>query len=141
MKEITVTFTFDGGCLPMIGGLSVVDKLTITVKGFVEFDETYVPEHGDFGMSDQTLSHDFTGPQLVTSDKDVDVGGIFGQICARQGGSASAFQPLTCWRQSQNSQVASSAALSPPPMTARGLFLNMGTAPSQTAQAEIPDCQ
>ena len=39
------------------------------------------------------------------------------------------------------SQVASSAAESPPPMTARGLFLKMGTAPSQTAHAEMPLCQ
>ncbi|RUS28247.1 hypothetical protein BC938DRAFT_482115 [Jimgerdemannia flammicorona] len=31
--------------------------------------------------------------------------------------------------------MASSAAESPPPMTARGLFLKIGTAPSHTAQA------
>ncbi|KAG6542473.1 hypothetical protein Mapa_016163 [Marchantia paleacea] len=29
-------------------------------------------------------------------------------------------------------------AVSPPPITARGLFLNIGAAPSHTAQAEIP---
>ena len=32
----------------------------------------------------------------------------------------------------------SSIALSPPPMTARGFFRNMGAAPSHTAQAEMP---
>lgn len=37
--------------------------------------------------------------------------------------------------------MASSAAESPPPMTANGLFLKMGTAPSHTAQALMPLCQ
>ena len=36
---------------------------------------------------------------------------------------------------------ASSAAESPPPMTTRCLLRKMGTAPSQTAQAETPFCQ
>ncbi len=37
--------------------------------------------------------------------------------------------------------MASSAAESPPPMTTRGLLRKIGTAPSQTAQAEMPFCQ
>lgn len=37
--------------------------------------------------------------------------------------------------------VASSQAESPPPTTARGLRRKMGTAPSQTAHAEMPLCQ
>ena len=37
--------------------------------------------------------------------------------------------------------VASSMAESPPPITAKGLFLKMGAAPSHTAQADIPQFQ
>lgn len=37
--------------------------------------------------------------------------------------------------------MASSQAESPPPTTARGFLRKMGTAPSHTAQAEMPDCQ
>ena len=37
--------------------------------------------------------------------------------------------------------MASSQAESPPPITATTLFLNIGAAPSQIAQAEIPFCQ
>ncbi|KAH0894213.1 hypothetical protein HID58_056642 [Brassica napus] len=37
--------------------------------------------------------------------------------------------------------LASSIAESPPPITARGLSRNIGAAPSQTAQAEIPRFQ
>lgn len=37
--------------------------------------------------------------------------------------------------------IPSSHAESPPPITANGLFLKIGTAPSQTAHALIPDCQ
>ncbi len=37
--------------------------------------------------------------------------------------------------------VASSMVESPPPMTAKGLFLKMGEAPSHTAQADMPQFQ
>ncbi len=37
--------------------------------------------------------------------------------------------------------VASSMAESPPPMTAKGLFLKMGAAPSRTAQVDMPRFQ
>jgi hypothetical protein len=95
--------------------------------------KAYVPQDGDFGVLDQTLGHDLTSPQLTLSDKYVNVRSVFCEVYP------SADSSSTLARSSL--QVASSAALSPPPITANGLFRKIGTAPSQTAHAEIPDCQ
>lgn len=43
--------------------------------------ETHVPEDSDLGVRGQPLGHDFGRAELVTADKNVDVGTVFGQVC------------------------------------------------------------
>ena len=91
----------------------------------------------DLGIVHKALRHDFGSPQFTPPDENVDVGTVFRKICEWR---------KDIWNPTKrfdvgNLHVASSAAESPPPITANGLFLKMGTAPSQTAHALIPLCQ
>lgn len=95
-----------------------------------------VPKDGDLGVSKKTLGHDLGGAENVATNNDVNVGGV---LQSEQGQS----RIVQKWslKRTLVKYMPSSQAESPPPITARGFFLKMGTAPSQTAQAEIPDCQ
>ena len=92
-------------------------------------------ETHNFWIAQQPLGHDLRRPQFSTTHQHVNVGSILREICK------DSVSTLVGLIGDTGVHVASSAAESPPPMTANGLFLKIGTAPSQTAQAEMPLCQ
>ena len=88
-------------------------------------------------MREESLRHDLGGTELIPSNENEDMRSVLNRDdrqFRRHAGRMRAKRTLVKY-------IPSSQAESPPPITANGLLRKMGTAPSQTAQALIPDCQ